>query len=67
MKYLQSLKKESFGNFLKDESGSAVLEVVIVIGVVLAVALIFNSQLRDFADKLFNTVFSDSNVFNALR
>ena len=54
-------------DFLHDEEGSQVLEVVVVIAVVLAVAVIFNAQLRDFADRLFRSVFADNNVFTILQ
>lgn len=48
----------------RDEKGSVVLEAVIVIAVVLAIALIFNTQIKAFADKLFTAVFSDNNIFS---
>ncbi|NCC82859.1 MAG: hypothetical protein EOM03_01875 [Clostridia bacterium] len=49
-----------------EERGSAVLEVVVVISVILAVALIFNTQLTAFANRLFGSVFTESNIFEIL-
>ena len=45
---------------LKYAEGSVVLEVVIVIAIVLAVALIFNDEIKSFADQLFSRAFNIS-------
>lgn len=66
MKILRNLRSYPPA-FFRDEEGSAVLEVVIVIAVLLAVAVLFNNQLRGFADKLFTSVFAESNVFSVLK
>ncbi len=63
MKLLQKLKASTF---IKEEKGSQVLEIVIVIAVLLAVALLFNQELKAFANQLFGTVFSDSSIFEVL-
>lgn len=51
---------------LLDERGLGTLEIVILIAVLLAVALLFNDQIRQFADKLFKAVFNDGKVIQKL-
>ena len=51
---------------IPDLEGSAVIETVIVLAVIVAIALIFNSQIRSFAGRLFEMVFSDDSVLDAL-
>ncbi len=65
-KWHTSKTRGIFQKSAADEKGSAVLEVVIVIAVVLAVALIFNSELRAFANSLFTSVFDDSSVLEVI-
>lgn len=50
----------------QDERAAATLEIVIIIAVLLAIALIFNTQLRQFAQSLFDKVFDDQNVLNQI-
>ena len=47
-------------NFLLEDDGIGTLEVVIIIAVLLAVALIFRQQLIDFANNLIARVFNFS-------
>lgn len=54
-------------SFAKEESGSAVLETVIVIAVIIAIAILFNTQLRAYAEKLINAVFSDASVLELVK
>ncbi len=63
---LKSQIRRVVRGFINDERGSAVLEVVIVIAVILAVALIFNTQLRAFANSLFSSVFQDSSIMEVI-
>lgn len=51
----------------KKESGSAVIEVVIVIAVLIAVALIFNKTLREYANSLIQVVFGERGFFDSLK
>lgn len=51
---------------IRNLEGSAVIETVIVLAVIIAVALIFNTQIRAFAGRLFAMVFSDDSVLDAL-
>ncbi len=62
----KSLKNRSFKELCKDEHGASTLEVVIVIAVLLAIALIFNTQIREFANQLFDKVFNDSNIIDQI-
>lgn len=52
--------------WLLDQRGLGTLEIVILIAVLLAVALLFNDQIRQFADKLFKAVFNDGKVIQKL-
>ncbi|WEG34901.1 hypothetical protein PYS61_04920 [Amygdalobacter indicium] len=49
------------------EQGSVVLEVVIVIAVIIAVALIFNKTLKEYANSLINVVFGERSFFDSLK
>lgn len=51
---------------LEDRSGASTLEVVVVIAVLLAIALLFNTQIRSFAQSLFSKVFNDSEVLSKI-
>ncbi len=70
MKHAQKKQSRSLKTLIRDsimeERGSAVLEVVIVIAVIMAVALLFNSELRSFAGSLFTSVFNDSSVLDVI-
>lgn len=63
---LQKKKAKFWSLLITDQSGSAVLEVVVVIAVVLAIALLFNTQLQAYAQRLFSHVFNDNSVFEIL-
>lgn len=51
---------------LISEKGLGTLEVVILIAVLIAIALIFNDSIRSFAQKLFKFVFDDGKVTGQL-
>lgn len=51
----------------RKENGSAVIEVVIVIAVIIAVALIFNKTLREYANSLIQVVFGERGFFDSLK
>lgn len=51
-KYLRYLQK--------NQEGGATLEVVIITAVLIALALLFNEQIRNFANQIFQTVFNQS-------
>lgn len=59
--------KVDFKRLICDEEGSAILEAVIVIAVVIAIALLFNTQIREFAQKLFTSVFQNNSLLQELR
>lgn len=61
-KTIKSNFASKFAQLLSDETGSAVLEVVIVIAIVLAIALIFNNEIRMFANSLFDKAFDISRL-----
>lgn len=45
--------------FLREEDGMETIEVVVIVGVLLAIALIFKDAIGSFAQRLINTVFDD--------
>lgn len=47
-------------NILYDEQAGATLEVVIVTAVLIAISLLFNDKLREYAKSLFDAVFNNS-------
>lgn len=49
------------------ESGLGTLEIVLISGVLLAVALLFNKEIRDFAEKLFRHVFNDRSIIRQIQ
>ena len=51
----------------RNVEGSAVIETVIVLAVIVAIALIFNTQIRSFASRLFDMIFNDDSILKALR
>lgn len=51
----------------RKENASAVIEVVIVIAVLIAVALIFNKTLREYANSLIQVVFGERGFFESLK
>ncbi|HHT24447.1 MAG TPA: hypothetical protein GXZ76_02860 [Clostridiaceae bacterium] len=54
------LKIKEFQQKLQDEQGLGTLEIVLIIAVLIAVALIFRTQLSSFAKSLINKVFDYS-------
>lgn len=46
------------------EEAIGTLEVVVITGILLTIALLFNTQIRDFAGNLFSRVFNDSRVIS---
>ncbi|NLM19144.1 MAG: hypothetical protein GX217_03865 [Clostridiaceae bacterium] len=54
------LKIKDYQQKLKDEQGLGTLEIVLIIAVLIAVALIFRTQLSRFARSLINKVFDYS-------
>ncbi|NLJ70633.1 MAG: hypothetical protein GX328_04130 [Clostridiaceae bacterium] len=53
-------KNKEFQQKLQDEQGLGTLEIVLIIAVLVAVALIFRTQLSSFAKSLINKVFDYS-------
>ena len=51
---------------LLNTHGLGTLEVVVLIAILLAIALIFNENIRSFANKLFTTVFNDGRVIKEI-
>ncbi len=50
----------------KQEEAMGTLEVVVITGILLTIALLFNTQIRDFATNLFSRVFNDSKVISSI-
>lgn len=48
----------------EEEEAAATLEIVIIIAVLLAIALLFNKELRAFAKTLFDKIFNEENVLS---
>ncbi|NLD48540.1 MAG: hypothetical protein GX660_15350 [Clostridiaceae bacterium] len=49
-----------FKRFIKEEDGISTVEIVIIIAVLVAVAIIFRNQIIAFVTKLMNNIFGDS-------
>jgi hypothetical protein len=56
----------ALGRWVKDQHGMGTLEVVILIAVLIAIALIFNSAMRKFSNNLFKEVFDDRSVIDRI-
>lgn len=52
--------------FLKEEEGMGTLEIVVIIGVLVALALIFKDAIGTYANKLMEKFFNSDNVNNTL-
>ena len=65
--YKQRLSKSETCLLKQAEAGSAAIEVVIVIAVIIAVALIFNKTLREYANSLIQVVFGERSFFDSLK
>lgn len=47
-------------NFLKDESGAGVVELILIIVVLIGIVLIFQEQLTDLVYDIFDTIMRDA-------
>ncbi|HHX37674.1 MAG TPA: hypothetical protein GX717_06815 [Clostridiaceae bacterium] len=56
----------SLRRICRDQAGLGTLEVVVLIAILLAIALIFNENIRSFANKLFTSVFNDGRVLKEI-
>lgn len=54
--------KEFWKRFWKEEDGMETIEVVVIIAVLIAIALIFRKAIVGFVQKLVDQLFSDGNV-----
>lgn len=54
--------KEFWKRFWKEEDGMETIEVVVIIAVLIAIALIFRKAIVGFVQKLVGQLFSDGNV-----
>ncbi|MDI9468742.1 MAG: Flp1 family type IVb pilin [Bacillota bacterium] len=59
-------KQQRRPGLVKDERGMGTLEVVIIIAALLALAILFNTQIRAFADRAFQLVFNDNRIVDVL-
>ena len=50
-----------------DDRGMGTLEIVILIAILLAIALIFNEQIHSFSSRLFKAVFDDNRVISKIQ
>lgn len=48
----------------ESEEAMGTLEIVVITGILLTVALLFNSQIKAFSSSLFKSVFNDSKVIS---
>ncbi len=46
-------------NFFTEEDGMGVIEIVIIIGVLVALALLFQDRIKEFAKNLMDTMFGE--------
>ena len=51
-----------FKNFLKEEDGMGTIEIVIIIAVLVAIALIFKNQITGFATGIMKKVFDGNKI-----
>lgn len=49
-----------FNNFIKDESGAGVVEMILIIVVLIGLVLIFKEQLTDLVNDLFETIMNEA-------
>lgn len=47
---------------LKRENGLGTLEIVVITGILLSVALLFNQEIQSFAQRLFRSVFHNNSI-----
>ena len=50
------------GNFLEDESGVGVVELILVLVVLIGLVVIFRDQLTDLMNSIFERIVQDSNA-----
>lgn len=62
MKRKKIYKKES----LRDQKGMGTVEVVIIIAILVALALVFRAALSGYANRIMTHVFDDGQVIGAL-
>ena len=61
MMLFRNVPRRGFRNFLRDEGGAGVVEMIMIIAVVIIVAIIFRDQLIAFVKSLLNRAESTSN------
>lgn len=54
-------------DFLKEEDGMGVIEIVIIIAVLVALALVFKKAIGEFANKLMEKFFDSSKINNDMQ
>ncbi|MBN2851421.1 MAG: hypothetical protein JXQ23_01645 [Clostridia bacterium] len=54
-------------NELKNNSGMGTVEVVIIIAVLVAVALLFREAITNFVKQVIDSVFNDNEIINQLK
>lgn len=64
--YLERKLSQGKNRIIRTDSEEAMgtLEIVVITGILLTVALIFNTQIRAFSSSLFKSVFNDSKVIS---
>lgn len=53
---------EKIRNFLTDESGAGMIEAVILIVIVLALAVVFRKNIAELVNKMWEQIFNDANA-----
>lgn len=54
--------KELFMRFWKEEDGMGTVEVVVIVAVLVAVALVFSGAIKKFVTNLTNTLFNENEI-----
>lgn len=49
-----------FNNFIEDESGAGVVELILIIVVLIGLVLIFKDQITDLVNDLFETIIEEA-------
>ena len=54
---------KEFNNFLMDEDGMGVVEVILIIVILISLALLFKEQITDLVDKILQKITKQAGVF----
>ena len=57
---LQNIKVITIKEFLKDENGAGVVELILILVVLIGIVLIFKDQITDLVYDIFDTIFDEA-------